>query len=151
MCVERARWAYCEEPLALAKLINLQPHSSYKSFQIWIKPTKKYSWSSAVAHPGAMDYPCHTKYNSSGPELLQKEASSDCSALASGASSSPGTAVAAFCAALSSNSQPLPNSAWLYNISPLQPQQSLYTSAREHGISTPNLWSQDWLRHISLT
>lgn len=96
-----------------------------------------------------MDYPQRTKRNSSSPELLQKVAPSSCSALAPGASSSPGTAVAAFCAALSSNSQPLPNSAWLHGISPLAPQQSLYTSAREHGISAPNLCSQDWLRHSS--
>lgn len=70
---------------------------------------------------------------------------------APGASSSLGTAVAAFCAALSSNSQPLPNSAWLCDISPLEPQQSLYTSAREHRISTPSLCSQDWLRVMRLT
>lgn len=43
-----------------------------------------------------MAYPRHTKRNSSGPGLLQKAASSGCSALASGVSSSLGAAVAAF-------------------------------------------------------
>lgn len=34
MCVERARKAYHEELLALAKLINLQLQTSYNSLQI---------------------------------------------------------------------------------------------------------------------
>lgn len=51
MCVERARRAYCEESLALAELINLQLQTPYKSFQIWIKPTEKYSGNSAGSTP----------------------------------------------------------------------------------------------------
>lgn len=43
-----------------------------------------------------MDYPRHTKRNSSGPGLLRKAASRGCGALASEAGSSLGTAVAAF-------------------------------------------------------
>lgn len=62
-----------------------------------------------------------------------------------------GNSWSCFCEALSSNSQPLPDSAWLHNNSPLEPQQCLCTSARGQRTNAPSLCSQAQLRHTSLT
>lgn len=62
-----------------------------------------------------------------------------------------GNSWSCFCEALSSNSQPLPDSAWLRNNSPLEPQQCLCTSARGQRTSAPSFCSQAQLRHMSLT
>lgn len=72
MCVKRARRAHNEEPLALAKLINLQLQTSYKYFQIWIKPTEKHSWGSAGSTPRCHGLPTAHKKEQLKPRIATK-------------------------------------------------------------------------------
>lgn len=86
-----------------------------------------------------------------GLGMLRKAASDGCSTIGFRSRVCTRSSCNCFSAALSSDSQPLPSSAWLRNNSPLQPQQFLCTSARGHRTGTSKFYSQAWLSLIHLT